>query len=121
MWLIAFRLLLLEFLLLAAGSVCAAPPTPPAQGPERASYLRELLASDQGAAILDLLGDPQVRQAIMRDPVYTTRGGSLSATAGEMMDVMLKGLRTRIWNILSESNQIPDQMSEVLRRTRAQL
>jgi hypothetical protein len=87
----AFRLPLLTFVLLAAGPLCAAPPTPPAKEPERAAHLRELLASEQGATILDLLGDPRVRQAIMQDPDSTTHGGATSATTGEMVDDMLDG------------------------------
>ena len=121
MRLMAFRLLLSAFVLLAAGPLRAAPPTPPAEVPERVAHLRELLASEQGAAILDLLGDPRVRQAIVQDPDSTTHGGSPSATAGEMMDDMLAGLRTRLWNIPAELHQIPDQLAQVLDRTRAQL
>jgi small-conductance mechanosensitive channel len=121
MRLLAFRLLLLAFVLLAAGSVRAASPTPAAEVPERVAHLRELLASEQGAAILDLLGDPRVRQAIMQDPAGAAHGGSPSATAGEMMDDVLGGLRARLWNILAELNQIPDQLAEVVGRTRAQL
>jgi small-conductance mechanosensitive channel len=109
------------FVLLAAGSVRAAPPTPPAEVPERVAHLRELLASEQGAAILDLLGDPRVRQAIIQDPDSTPQDGSPSATAGEMMADMLGGLRTRLWNILADLNEIPDQMTQVLVKTRAQL
>lgn len=109
------------FVLLAAGSVRAAPPTPPAEVPERVAHLRELLASEQGAAILDLLGDPRVRQAIIQDPDSTPQGGSPSATAGEMMADMLGGLRIRLWNILADLNEIPDQMTQVLVKTRAQL
>jgi small-conductance mechanosensitive channel len=120
MWL-AFRLLLFAFVLVAAGSVRAASPTPAAEVPERVAQLRELLASEQGAAILDLLGDPGVRQAIMQYPADTAHGGSPSATAGEMMDDMLGGLRTRLEDILAELNQIPDQMTEVVSRTQAQL
>lgn len=121
MLLMTLRLSLFAFVLLAAGSLRAAPPTPPAEVPERVAQFRELLASEQGAAILDLLGDPWVRQAIIQDPDGTVHGGSPSATAGEMMDDMLGGLRTRLWNILAELNQIPDQMVQVLDRARAQL
>jgi len=117
----AFRLSLFAFVLLAMGSVRAAPPTPPAEVSERVARFRELLASEQGAAILDLLGDPRVRQAIMQSPDSTAHGGSPSATAGEMMDDMLGRLRTRLSNILAELNQIPDQMALVLGGTRAQL
>jgi small-conductance mechanosensitive channel len=121
MRLMAFRLALFAFVLLAAGPLRAAPPTPPAEVPDRVAQLRELLGSEQGAAILDLLGDPRVRQAIMQDPDSTVHGGSPAATAGEMMDDVLGGLRIRLWNILAELHQIPDQMAQVLDRTRAQL
>jgi len=43
MRLIAFRRPLFAFVLLAAGSLRAAPPTPPAGVPERVAHLRELL------------------------------------------------------------------------------
>jgi small-conductance mechanosensitive channel len=117
----AFRLPLLALLLLASGSVRAASLTPPPEVPERVAYLRELLASQQGAAILDLLGDPEVRQAIMRDPAGATNAGAPSATAGEMMDDMLGGVRTRLRNILMELHEIPEQTVRVLDLTRAQL
>jgi small-conductance mechanosensitive channel len=121
MRLTAFRLLLFALALFAAGSVRAAPTTPLAEVPERVAHLRELLASEQGAAILDLLGDPRVRQAIMQDPDSTMHDGSASANAGEMMDDMLGGLRARLWNILAELNQIPNQLAQVLDRARAEL
>src|SRR5262249_42319350 len=117
----AFRLPLIAFVLLAAGSLCAAQPAPPANVPERVAQLRELLASGQGAAILDLLGDPRVRQAILQDPGGTAPRAPPSMTAGEMMNGMLGGLRTRLSNILAELHLIPDQLSQVLDRTREQL
>ena len=117
----AFRFALFTIVLLAAGPVHAASSTPPAEVPERVAHLRELLASKQGAAILDLLGDPRVRQAVMQDPDNTPHGSAPSATAGEMMDDVLDGLRTRLSNILAALKQIPDQMAQVLDRTRAQL
>jgi small-conductance mechanosensitive channel len=121
MRLMALRLPLFAFVVLAAGSLHAASPTPPAEVPERVAQLRELLASQQGAAILDLLGDARVRQAIMQNPDSSTHSDSASTTAGEMMDDMLGGLRTRLWIILAELTQIPDQMAQVLDRTRAEL
>jgi hypothetical protein len=96
MRLIAFRRPLFAFVLLAAGSLRAAPPTPPTGVPERVAHLRELLASEQGAAILDLFGDPRIRQAIVQDSDSTMHGSSPSATAGEMLDDMLGGLRIRL-------------------------
>jgi small-conductance mechanosensitive channel len=125
MRLMASRLPLFAFVLLAAGIPVAAmsqppPPTPAAAVPGRVAQLRELLASEQGAAILDLLGDPRVRQAITQEPDSTTPGPQ-SATAGAMMDDMLRGIRTRFRDILAELRQIPDELAQVLDRTRAQL
>jgi len=117
----AFPVLFCASILVAAGTARAAPSTHPAEVPGRVAQLRELLASEQGAAMLDLLGDPSVRQAILQDPDGTMHGVSSSATAGEMMDEMLDGLRARLRNILVELSQIPDQMVQLLDRTRAQL
>ncbi len=114
MRLMMFRLLSLALLLLAAGSVQAAPAMSPADVPEQVAHLRELLASEQGAAILDLLGDPRVRQAITQNADGTTPVNPSSTTAGQMMDDVLGGLRTRLWNILAELTQIPDQLVQVL-------
>src|SRR6185312_8744029 len=69
--LMSFRFALFAIVLLAAGPVGAASSTPPAEVPERVTHLRELLASQQCAAILDLLGDPRVRQAVTQDPYNT--------------------------------------------------
>lgn len=93
---------------------------------QRVAELRELLESEQGAAIPDLPGDPRVRQAIMQDPGSTTpdsttQGDAPSATAGEMMDDMLSRLRTSLGNILAGLHLIPAQMAVVLDRTRAQV
>src|SRR5579859_3456677 len=117
---VAFRLLWFAFALLAAGPLRAATPTPPVDVSDRVAHLRELLASEQGAAILDLLGDPRVRQSIVQEADSTTHG-SLPASAGEMMDDVLGGLRTRLWSILTELHEIPDQIAQVVDRTRAQL
>ena len=46
----------------------AADDMPTADVAARVDQLRDLLATGRGAAILDLLGDPRVRQAILQDP-----------------------------------------------------
>jgi hypothetical protein len=63
------RLLILPIvlILLGPGPLRADTSQPDPSG--RVAQLRALLASEQGAAILDLLGDPKVRQAIIQDPV----------------------------------------------------
>ena len=117
----AVRLSLFALVLFAAGSARAAPPTPPPEMAQRVAQLRALLDSETGAAMLDLLGDPRVRQAIMQDPAGTAHGATPAVTAGEMMDDTLSRLRTRLGNILAALHQIPGQMAEALDRTRAEL
>jgi small-conductance mechanosensitive channel len=83
--------------------------------------LRTLLLSDQGAAILDLLGDPQVRQAILRDSEAVPPRQAGTATAGEMMDDMLTGVRVRLRGLAAEFAHIPDELQQVWTRLRSQL
>ena len=49
---------------------------PPADVAAQAAQLRALLASDQGAKILELLGDPRVRQAALQDSGSAPPNGS---------------------------------------------
>jgi moderate conductance mechanosensitive channel len=90
----------------AADSASAADVAP------RAARLRELLATDQGAAILDLLGDPRVRQAVLQDSGAVPAQPD-EATAGEMMDATLSGVRTRLWGVGAELGQLADDLARV--------
>ena len=107
---------------LVASPACAAPPIPSPDASARVAQLRALLASDQGAAILDLLGDPRVRQAVLQDPAAAEPPRQAgTATAGEMMDGMLTGVRTRLWGLAAELAHIPDELQQVWGRLRSQL
>jgi small-conductance mechanosensitive channel len=92
--------------------------TPPSDDTTaRVAQLRELLASDRGATILDLLGDPRVRQAVLQDAAPAAPGPSRGATAGQMMDTMLTGVRARLWGMGAGLGQIGDDLARVWVRT----
>jgi moderate conductance mechanosensitive channel len=120
-----FRMLLFPFVFIAAlmlpSAGWAKDAAPAADDAARLAQLRALLASDQGAAILDLLGDPQVRQAVLRDGAAVQSHQDGSATAGEMMDDMLTGVRARLWGLAAELTHIPDELQQVWVRLRSQL
>jgi small-conductance mechanosensitive channel len=114
-----FRLL---FLVLLAAPL-AAHGAPTDETAARAAQLRALLSSDQGAAILDLLGDPKVRDAILHDadppPAAPTSGRP--TTAGEMMDSTLTDVRSRLWSLATEFVGLGDELFRVWMRVRSQL
>lgn len=87
----------------------------------RVARLRDLLGSEQGAALLDLLGDPGVRQAVLRDAGTAAPSPSEKATAGQMMDTMLTDVRTRLWNLGAGMGEIPADLAQVRYRTQSLL
>jgi small-conductance mechanosensitive channel len=111
------RTLLLLIVLIAVrpGAVLAGTPQA-ANAAGRVAELRELLASQQGAAILDLLGDPNVRQAIAQEPAANAVFGLERATAGEMMEGTLTGVRTRLGHLAAEFAALPEELAAVRSR-----
>ena len=99
----------------------AADDTSAADVAARVDQLRDLLATDRGAAILDLLGDPRVRQAILQDPGTPPSAPHSAATAGEMMDTTLSRVRLRLWEIGAELGHIPTQLERVRDQTQVLL
>jgi moderate conductance mechanosensitive channel len=95
----------------------AADDTSAADVAARVDQLRDLLATDRGAAILDLLGDPRVRQAILQDPGTPPSAPHSAATAGEMMDTTLSRVRLRLWEVGAELGHIPTQLERVRDQT----
>jgi moderate conductance mechanosensitive channel len=89
----------------------------------RVAQLRALVSSDQGAAILDLLGDPRVRQALLQDAVPATEleSKSTTATAGAAIESLLTGVRARVWGLASESANIPAETKLAWTRVRSEL
>ncbi len=94
---------------------------PPADVAAQAAQLRALLASDQGAKILELLGDPRVRQAVLQDSGSATPNGTESDTAGEMMDETLTSVRTRLWTLAHSLTRIPEELLHLSERVRSAL
>jgi small-conductance mechanosensitive channel len=116
------RLLLLPIVLILIGSApLSADTTQPDDVSGRVAQLRELLASEQGAAILDLLGDPKVRQAIIQDSGAIQESRSQQVTAGEMMDDTLTDIRARLWQVATKLAAIPGELAAVPARTQASL
>jgi moderate conductance mechanosensitive channel len=119
------RSLLFPLVLIAAAmlssSAGAAETTAPADEAARVAQLRALLATDQGAAILDLLGDPKVRRDVLQDPGAVTPVRSQAMTAGQMMDYTLTGIRTRLWTLATELRHIPNDLTNAWDRMRSQL
>jgi small-conductance mechanosensitive channel len=99
----------------------AADDTSAADVAARVDQLRDLLATDRGAAILDLLGDPRVRQAILQDPGTPPSAPHSAATAGEMMDTTLSRVRLRLWEVGAELGHIPTQLERVRDQTQVLL
>jgi moderate conductance mechanosensitive channel len=99
----------------------AADDTPAPEVAARVDQLRDLLATDRGAAILDLLGDPRVRQAILQDPGTPPSAPHSAATAGEMMDTTLSRVRLRLWEVGAELGHIPTQLERVRDQTQVLL
>ena len=116
------RLLILPIMLILLGPApLRADTSQPADIPGRVAQLRELLASEQGAAILDLLGDPKVRQAIIQDPVTVEESQSRQSTAGEMMDDTLTNIRARLWQVATRLAVIPGELAAVPVRAQSSL
>jgi small-conductance mechanosensitive channel len=113
---------------LALMLVAMAPPTARADNVSSASdldarvaQLRALLSSESGAAILDLLGDPRVRQALLQDTDSIPTDWPVSKSAGQMMEGMLAGLRNRLWGLAAELSRVPDELRQAWDRMRSEL
>ena len=109
-------LLLLPFVCIAVAMpffAARAAETSSADMQARVAQLRTLLSSDQGTTILDLLGDPRLRQAVLQDADPNTPNRVAAATAGEMMDETLTGIRARLWNLAAELGHMPDELKRV--------
>ncbi|HTI80813.1 MAG TPA: mechanosensitive ion channel domain-containing protein [Acetobacteraceae bacterium] len=91
--------------------------------PARVAQLRALVSSDQGAAILDLLGDPKVRQALLQEaaPGAPTETKSATATAGAAMESALVAVRARVWGLVSESADIAVETERFWTRVQSDL
>jgi small-conductance mechanosensitive channel len=115
-------LLPIAILVLATATLPArAASEPPADVAARIAQVRALLASPQGAAILDLLGDPRVRQALLQSPDPASGAAPLPANAGQMMDTMLGSIRARLWRMTAELGNLPTALEQTWGGMREQL
>ncbi|HTC09146.1 MAG TPA: mechanosensitive ion channel family protein [Acetobacteraceae bacterium] len=103
------------FLLLAA-LLLGAPWAHAASGPaasgdvsERAAQARALLDTPQGATLLDLLGDPAVRERLMAEPTAPPPA-SVSGSMGLMLDRILGDTRQRIIDLGTQLRVLPDAL-----------
>ena len=103
------------FLLLAA-LLLGAPWAHAASGPrasgdvsDRAAQARALLDTPQGATLLDLLGDPAVRERLMAGPTAPPPA-SVSGSMGLMLDRILGDTRQRIIDLGTQLRVLPDAL-----------
>jgi len=114
------RLLMLPIVLIVLGPRTLRADVPqPADVSGRLTEFRALLATEQAGAILDLLGDPKVRQAIIQDPASVEGAPPQQATAGEMMDDTLTNIRARLWQVVTRLAAIPSELAVVSVRAQA--
>jgi small-conductance mechanosensitive channel len=104
--------LLLAALLLAA-LLFAAPPAQaaPDDVSDRAAQARTLLETPQGAALLDLLGDPAVRQQLLAAPAAPTPHAPPASSMGPMLDHTLSNTRQRIIDLGTQLRVLPAALS----------
>jgi moderate conductance mechanosensitive channel len=102
--------------LLLAGLLLGAPWAHAASGPaasgdvsERAAQARALLDTPQGATLLDLLGDPAVRERLMAEPTAPPPA-SVSGSMGLMLDRILGDTRQRIIDLGTQLRVLPDAL-----------
>jgi small-conductance mechanosensitive channel len=111
--------LLLAALLLGAPWAHAAPgPGPPRDVSERAAQARALLDTPQGATLLDLLGDPAVRERLMAAPTAPPPA-AMTGSMGFMLDHVLGDTRERIIDLGTQLRALPDALRACWNRVSA--
>jgi small-conductance mechanosensitive channel len=103
--------LLLAALLLGAPAVQAASSAPASTDmSERAAQARALLDTPQGAALLDLLGDPAVRERLMAAPIAPPPPAATTGSMGRTLDRALADTRQRIIDLGTQLRLLPDAL-----------
>lgn len=95
--------LLVALLLVAIGPARASPDDAPA----RAAQARDLIATPQGTALLDLLGDPAVRQQLLTAPADPSAATVPTGSMGRQLAHLLGDVRERIIDLGSELRELP--------------
>jgi small-conductance mechanosensitive channel len=76
---------------------------------ERAAQARALLDTPQGATLLDLLGDPAVRERLMAAPTVPPPA-AMTGSMGLMLDGVLGDTRQRIIDLGTQLRALPDAL-----------
>ena len=112
------------YLLLAALLLCA-PWAHAASGPaasgdvsQRAAQARALLDTPQGATLLDLLGDPAVRERLMASPTAPPPA-AMTGSMGFMLDRVLGDTRQRIIDLGTQLRALPNALRACWNRVSA--
>lgn len=73
----------------------------------RTAQARDLIATPQGTALLDLLADPAVRQQLLPAPADPSSGTMPSGSMGRQLDRLLGAVRERIIDLGTELRGLP--------------
>jgi small-conductance mechanosensitive channel len=109
----AMRAACLPAPLVLAALLFGVPPAHAASGDvsERAAQARTLLDTPQGAALLDLLGDPAVRQRLMAAPTAPAPPAVMTNSVGRTLDRVLSDTRQRIIDLGTQLRVLPAALS----------
>jgi small-conductance mechanosensitive channel len=102
-------LLLAALLFCAPWAHAASGPTGSRDVAERAAQARALLDTPQGASLLDLLGDPAVREQLMALPTAPPPP-AMTGSMGFMLDRVLGDTRQRILDLGSQLRALPEAL-----------
>ena len=94
----------------AASGPTAGNPAVPGDVSERAAQARALLDTPQGAALLDLLGDPAVRERLIAAPAAPAPRSAMTGSMGFMLDRVLGDTRQRIIDLGTQLRALPDAL-----------
>jgi small-conductance mechanosensitive channel len=112
--------LLLAALLLGAPSAHAASgPVSSRDVSERTAQARALLETPQAATLLDLLGDPAVRERLMGEPAAPPPSAAMTGSMGLMLDRVLGDTRQRIIDLGTQLRVLPDALRACWNRVSA--
>jgi moderate conductance mechanosensitive channel len=93
----------------AASGPAAASPAASSDVSERTAQARTLLDTPQGATLLDLLGDPAVRERLMAAPTAPPPA-AMTGSMGFMLDHVLGDTRQRIIDLGTQLRALPDAL-----------
>jgi small-conductance mechanosensitive channel len=106
---------------LAAIVLLAASPTQAASDnvSDRVAHARDLMDTPQGAQLLDLLGDPAVRQQLMSAQVVQPKPDTNTPSIGHRLDHLLGDVRQRIIDLGTQLGLLPAALTACWQRLSA--